>query len=106
MDDSGARSWSPWTATGKWRRSVWKTPATASSRNTSSACSIPSSPRNHSIAARAWDLSICASIVQRHGGDIQIESTPGLGTTVKVQLPVAAIVPFPRGSRIGMARRI
>jgi two-component system NtrC family sensor kinase len=38
-------------------------------------------------------LSVCASIVQRHGGDIQIESEPGLGTTVKVQLPVATIVP-------------
>lgn len=32
-------------------------------------------------------LSICASIVRRHGGDIQIESTPGAGTVVRVKLP-------------------
>ena len=40
-------------------------------------------------------LSICASIVRRHGGEIQIDSTPGIGTTVKVQLPKASIVPLP-----------
>jgi signal transduction histidine kinase/ActR/RegA family two-component response regulator len=40
-------------------------------------------------------LSICASIVQRHGGEISIDSSPGAGTTVKVQLPAATIVPLP-----------
>ena len=40
-------------------------------------------------------LSICASIVRRHGGEISIDSTPGLGTTVKVQLPMAASAPIP-----------
>ncbi len=39
-------------------------------------------------------LSICASIVQRHGGEIQVESAPGAGTCVKVQLPVATITPM------------
>ncbi|HWB61248.1 MAG TPA: ATP-binding protein [Chthoniobacteraceae bacterium] len=39
-------------------------------------------------------LSICASIVQRHSGEIQIDSTPGIGTTVKVQIPAATITPL------------
>lgn len=33
-------------------------------------------------------LSICQSYVRSHGGDIQIESTPGKGTTVKLVLPI------------------
>ncbi len=39
-------------------------------------------------------LSICASIVQRHAGDIQIDSTVGIGTTVRVQIPAATITPL------------
>jgi len=38
-------------------------------------------------------LSICASIVRQHGGNIEIESTPGLGTMVKVELPAAVASP-------------
>ncbi len=34
-------------------------------------------------------LSICQSYVRNHGGDIQIESTAGLGTTVRVTLPIS-----------------
>jgi signal transduction histidine kinase len=34
-------------------------------------------------------LSICHGIVQRHGGQIHVESTPGAGTTFRVQLPLA-----------------
>lgn len=33
-------------------------------------------------------LSICQSIVQEHGGFIQLHSVPGRGTTVEVDLPV------------------
>jgi signal transduction histidine kinase len=33
-------------------------------------------------------LSICQSIVQEHGGSIQVASRPGHGTTVLVELPV------------------
>ncbi|HHJ14524.1 MAG TPA: GHKL domain-containing protein, partial [Gammaproteobacteria bacterium] len=33
-------------------------------------------------------LSLCRSIVEAHGGDIEIESTPGEGTRVKVCLPL------------------
>lgn len=40
-------------------------------------------------------LSICASIVQRHGGEILVDSTPDIGTVVKVQFPVATITPLP-----------
>jgi len=34
-------------------------------------------------------LSLSYSIIQRHGGDIQVESAPGAGTTVRLQLPLA-----------------
>jgi PAS domain S-box-containing protein len=33
-------------------------------------------------------LAICRRIVERHGGDISVESTPGQGTTFTVMLPV------------------
>lgn len=33
-------------------------------------------------------LAICRRIVERHGGDISVESTPGEGTLFTVQLPV------------------
>lgn len=32
-------------------------------------------------------LSICHELVRAHGGDIQIASEEGLGTTVRVSLP-------------------
>ncbi len=34
-------------------------------------------------------LSICHGIVQDHDGTIQIESTPGKGTTIYIELPIA-----------------
>jgi heavy metal sensor kinase len=33
-------------------------------------------------------LSICRSIVDAHGGAISVESTPGTGTTIRVELPL------------------
>ncbi len=33
-------------------------------------------------------LSISQSYIRSHGGEIQIESTPGAGTTVRVTLPM------------------
>jgi signal transduction histidine kinase len=35
-------------------------------------------------------LSVCYGIVSAHGGEIDIESEPGEGTTVRVRLPVAS----------------
>ncbi|HQP31385.1 MAG TPA: HAMP domain-containing sensor histidine kinase [Deltaproteobacteria bacterium] len=32
-------------------------------------------------------LSICYSIIKRHGGQIIVESTLGIGTTVSVYIP-------------------
>lgn len=33
-------------------------------------------------------LSICYNIVKKHGGDIDVESTVGVGTTFTVKLPL------------------
>ena len=33
-------------------------------------------------------LSVCKKIIERHGGDIAAESSPGEGTTFKITLPV------------------
>jgi signal transduction histidine kinase len=56
---------------------------------------------NEETLARAFDLffttkpsgtglgmAIAKSVVDRHGGDLHIESTPGLGTRVRVRLPL------------------
>jgi signal transduction histidine kinase len=39
-------------------------------------------------------LAICKQILDHHQGRIQLESTPGLGTTVTIQLPQADITAF------------
>jgi signal transduction histidine kinase len=41
------------------------------------------------IAAGNWSLFSCRQIIQEHGGDIEISSTPGEGTTVRVLLPIS-----------------
>jgi two-component system, NtrC family, sensor kinase len=40
--------------------------------------------------SRGLGLSICREIIQMHGGDIQLSSEPGHGTTVRLSLPVTA----------------
>jgi len=40
------------------------------------------------IAAGNWSLFSCRQILQEHGGDIEISSIEGQGTTVKVSLPL------------------
>jgi two-component system NtrC family sensor kinase len=36
-------------------------------------------------------LSVCFSIVRQHGGDIQVESTEGAGTTFRITLPASEL---------------
>ncbi|WP_341703089.1 PAS domain-containing sensor histidine kinase [Ferrovibrio sp.] len=43
--------------------------------------------RSHSNSGAGLGLSICRSLVERHGGHMQIRSRPGHGTTVDVMLP-------------------
>ena len=40
-------------------------------------------------------LAVSLGIVERHGGCIQVESTPGSGTTIRIFLPVATGKPLP-----------
>lgn len=44
--------------------------------------------RNGSIPGMGLGLSICQKIVESHGGQLNLESVPGQGTTVTVVLPV------------------
>ncbi len=41
-------------------------------------------------------LSVSYGIVQGHGGDLRIESTPGRGTTITISLPISAAACQPR----------
>jgi signal transduction histidine kinase len=37
-------------------------------------------------------LSICRKLIDLHGGSLDIESEPGVGTTVTVRLPAARVL--------------
>jgi len=39
------------------------------------------------VATGNWGLFSCRQIIREHGGEIEIQSTPGQGTTVRVTLP-------------------
>lgn len=55
----------------------------------------PPSGRQLSVQGSGLGLSICREIVTRMGGNIQLESAVGLGTTVLVQLPLELPHPMP-----------
>ena len=40
-------------------------------------------------------LSISHNIITNHGGDMRIDSKPGQGTTVRVELPIESEILFP-----------
>ena len=57
------------------------------------------------IPGSGLGLSIVQSIVNAHGGDIDIDSQPGVGTTVTVRLPADPLNPLRSQSRGAVATR-
>jgi two-component system heavy metal sensor histidine kinase CusS len=49
-------------------------------------------PARGSVSGSGLGLAICQAIVERHGGRISIDSSPGRGTRVVVNLPTVAAV--------------
>ena len=53
---------------------------------------LPRGSRRSSLLSMArvlgLGLSISQSYVRSHGGDIQVESIPGSGTTIRITLPI------------------
>ncbi|NQU15484.1 MAG: PAS domain S-box protein [Desulfobacteraceae bacterium] len=47
-------------------------------------------------------LSLALAIVTRHGGDVEVISQEGKGSTFIVTLPIAQEIPRPRGTRMGI----
>ena len=68
----------PVSATASPRRS-WRASSTASS--------APSRPSATRSPAPALGLASASAIVEGHGGRIDVESTPGAGTTFAIELP-------------------
>jgi hypothetical protein len=50
----------------------------------------PDWPDLHNPAGTGLGLAIVKSIMELHGGNAVIESTPGMGTTVRLRFPVPA----------------
>jgi signal transduction histidine kinase len=48
------------------------------------------SARRDAVGGLGLGLSICKAVVEAHGGEISMETSPGLGTTVTVLLPARA----------------
>ena len=51
----------------------------------------PLPPSHDPRAGTGLGLSLCLAFVRRQGGELTIESQPGVGTTVRVRLPVRAL---------------
>jgi len=52
-----------------------------------------STATENAIPGTGLGLTITKAIVERHGGRIEVQSAENAGTTVRVQLPLAARVP-------------
>jgi signal transduction histidine kinase len=48
-----------------------------------------SKDRSRKVAGVGLGLSIAQSIVQRHGGELQVQSTPGVGSTFRILIPTS-----------------
>jgi signal transduction histidine kinase len=47
-----------------------------------------------------FGLLVCKRIVDSHGGKLRVNSTPGTGTTIAIDFPVAADVPVAEGTAV------
>jgi two-component system NtrC family sensor kinase len=70
-------------------KSKLPTPAPAFPPKICIASSIPSSPRNPPGAAPGLGLSVSYGIIKEHAGKVDVRSTPGKGTSFRLEFPVA-----------------
>jgi signal transduction histidine kinase len=50
-----------------------------------------STAREHAVQGTGLGLSLVKAVVERHGGRVDLDSSPGKGTTVAVTLPVVQV---------------
>jgi len=60
---------------------------------------------NQSISGTGLGLALVAHIVRGHGGTIQVESSPGAGSTFSIRLPLVSVGPTVRSSGGTLASR-
>ena len=48
---------------------------------------------SRALGGTGLGLALCRSIVEQHGGDIEVESQPGLGSCFTLVLPAASAAP-------------